>query len=151
MSLRELSEKLNEAHRRLQQEIDRLRSRINVQVPDADFQQWRLDLLWLLRDLNTDLQKHFDMEETRGYMSDILKVTPQKHRAVEKLGSEHEVFSSSLEGIMADLKTVSQQDDAALDSIRARVNDFISSLAAHESAEEKLIMSAYLQDEGAGD
>ncbi len=149
--IEERADKIREEHEFLKGEMGKLNYMICETVTPENFPKWRLDLLWLLRDFLNHLQKHFDLEEDGGFMSDILDVAPHKQHAVEKLATEHEEMVKSFSGIIASLKSLQEKDDDRIADICERIQVAVEMLKAHESAEGELIESTYLQDEGAGD
>ncbi len=151
LKAQEIAAKIKEEHQHIKQEIANVSRVVNKDVAADEFPRWRLDLLWLLRDFQNDMQKHFDLEEEGGFMSDVLQVAPQNMNAVKKLEEEHEQILNDLQQILADLKALSEKDDAKLELIRKNINDLFALLHHHEETEGELIVNTYLQDEGSVD
>lgn len=53
---------------------------IMQKITAEEFQHWRLEFLWQLRDFKNSLPKHFDLDEEGGFMRDILKVAPHTEK-----------------------------------------------------------------------
>lgn len=147
----EIAEKIQEEHERIKGEMAKIRKMIQAHVSREGFAKWRLDLLWLLRDFKTGLQRHFDLEEEGGFMDEVVRIAPHNWDAVKKLETEHRQMTVDVDGILEDLKNLEDQDDLKLDQIRARIGEFFAFIESHEAAEGDLLESTYLQDEGMAD
>ncbi|RMG39349.1 MAG: hypothetical protein D6732_04285, partial [Methanobacteriota archaeon] len=108
---KERAEKIREAHHHLKQEMANINQMICENVTEENFEQWRLDLLWRLRDFLNHLQKHFDLEEEGGFMSDIVLIAPHQKRMVDKLADEHEKMVDDFTRIISKLKKLQEKDD----------------------------------------
>ncbi len=151
LSKKDITTRVQEEHGHLKQEMEKIWQLIDAEVSKDEFVQWRMDLLFLLRDFHNDLQKHFDLEEEGGFMSDIVRVAPQHTHAVAQLYEEHQQMSSGLNTILADLKALTTMERTEFNRIRSQIEDFLTLLKTHEAAEGNLMVSTYLQDEGSGD
>ncbi len=140
--------KIQQQHTTIRAEIDTITALLSKEVPDEDFPNWRLELLWALRDFSNDLHKHFDLEEEGGFLNSVLKVAPQHHRAVNRLETEHETLSTQLGQAIGGLKGISLSTRQQLTSLRETVEQLFTLLGQHEAAEGELLLEAYAQDEG---
>lgn len=147
----EIAARIKEEHERIKGEMKKIRTMIQAHVSREGFAKWRLDLLWLLRDFKTGLQRHFDLEEEGGFMSEVVRIAPHNLDAVKKLETEHAQMIVDLEGILEDLKNLENRDDLKLDRVRSRIGEFFALIESHEAAEGDLLESTYLQDEGMAD
>lgn len=119
--------------------------------PEGDFAEWKLDLIWTLRDFQNELVKHFDLEEDGGFMDDVIRRAPQESKKAEVLETEHRDFLSELDGITGMLKQINDRNRTELPTVRARVLALIERLHEHEASERDLIYRVYFQDIGVGD
>lgn len=147
----EIAGKIREEHERIKGEMNKIRQMIRAHVSREGFAKWRMDLLWLLRDFQNTLRKHFDLEEEGGFMADVVKVAPQHLGVVRRLESEHEKMMASLDEISESLKNQNEKDDLKLEEVRRRIGEFFALLESHEAAEGDLMETTYLQDEGMAD
>jgi len=85
------------------------------------------------------LARHFHIEESDGYFTDVLATKPELERRVEGLRAQHTE-------ILAQLDTV-----ASTDATPEGIENFIVTLRAHEADERELLQDATLQDLGTGD
>lgn len=108
-------------------------------MPNKDFPNWRLELLWALRDFSNDLHKHFDLEEEGGFLNSVLEVAPQHHQAVDRLKTEHETLSTQLGQAIGELKGMSLSTRQQLTPIREQVEQLFNLLRQHEAAEGELL------------
>jgi hemerythrin-like domain-containing protein len=119
--------------------------------PKGDFAEWKLNLIWTLRDFQNELVKHFDLGEDGGFMDDVIRRAPQESAKAEVLELEHKDFLTELDGITDVLKQMSEQNTSALPSVRERVLGLIEQLHEHEASERDLIYRVYFHDIGVGD
>jgi len=148
---KEIAAKIREEHERIKQDMKKINTLAGAHVSQEGYAKWRLDLIWLLRDFKNALQKHFDLEEEGGFMTDVVKIAPQNINAVQKLETEHETMNAMMEEILTSLKDQEEKDDLKLEALRQRIGEFFEVLESHEAAEGDLIESTYLQDEGMAD
>lgn len=148
---KEIAAKIQEEHERIKQDMKKINTLTGAFVSREGYAKWRLDLIWLLRDFKNALQKHFDLEEEGGFMTDVVKIAPQNISAVQKLESEHETMNAMMEEILTSLKDQKEKDDLKLEALRQCIGEFFEVLESHEAAEGDLIESTYLQDEGMAD
>lgn len=148
---KEIAAKIREEHERIKQDMKKINTLTGAHVSQEGYAKWRLDLIWLLRDFKNALQKHFDLEEEGGFMTDVVKIAPQNINAVQKLETEHDTMNAMMEEILASLKDQEEKDDLKLEALRQRIGEFFEVLESHETAEGDLIESTYLQDEGMAD
>lgn len=148
---KEIAAKIREEHERIKQDMKKIKTLSSAHVSQEGYAKWRLDLIWLLRDFKNALQKHFDLEEEGGFMTDVVKIAPQNINAVQKLETEHETMNAMMEEILTSLKDQEEKDDVKLEALRQRIGEFFEVLESHEAAEGDLIESTYLQDEGMAD
>lgn len=146
-----LAAKIQEEHDHLKEEMKKISTLLQQETTEESYPQWRLDLMWKLRDFNTELLKHFDLEEEGGFMRDVLKMAPQKINAVRELEDEHVRISENLDTVLKQLKQTENRDESALAAIRNGVKEIMAMILAHEAAEGELIATTYYQDDGVGD
>ncbi len=117
--------------------------------PVDDFVDWKLELVWELRDFRNVLVKHFDLEEDGGFMADVVDTAPHEKRKVDQLHSEHDEFLEELESITAALKLM--YEPSGMHLLGERLSKLNSGLHDHEALERDLIGFVYSQDLGLGD
>ena len=148
---KKLVDRIEEEHDHLKEEMVSIRELIAADITDATYAEWRINFMWVLRDFYNDLQKHFDLEQEGGFMSDILKVAPQFANVVERLEDEHELMGKQLTAILEMLKPLEAYSPDALQDVFSRVEEFLTLLTDHEAAEGDVIETAYMRDYGGGD
>ena len=112
------------------------------------FTEWRLEFMWRLRDFRVHLLKHFDLEEEGGFMAEILSDAPEARTQVDKLEAEHHEIIRTLDGILAKMKELEPRDEQTLQEIRTEVANLVSTIHAHEAAENELILTVSYQEYG---
>ncbi len=148
---KKIAQAIHDEHEAIKTEMDKLREMIATSPAQEAFAEWKLELLMLLRDFESDLQKHFDLEEEGGFMKDVLDKAPQKWHAVSQLKTEHEAINEEMSNILKELKAAENAKDLKVDYVRDKLNEVLDLIVAHEMAENDLLNSTYLQDDGMGD
>lgn len=144
-------QRIEAEHNKLKQEIEKIQQMMSPFLPKLNYTDWHQDFLWLLRDFNNDLQKHFDLEEEGGFMQDILDTDPRFVNTIDRLEAEHETMGQELDKIIHHLKDMSDYDAKACEMLFAEIAALLEMLHAHEAAESEVIESTYLDDLGGGD
>ncbi len=139
---------IEDEHRGIKREVASLKSLLIQDVAVEEYAEWRLALLWRLRDFNNRLLKHFDLEEEGGFMNDVLEISPQAAHTVEQLGREHINMTGSLQKIISNLKSGREQDAEITSALRENMKGFFELLAKHEADEHQLIQRAYYREYG---
>jgi len=107
--------------------------------------QRKADRRELLSRLHTLLARHFALEESKGYLAEELAIAPQLSHVAEGLRKEHEQ-------ILARVKKLedSSRAGSTTDALVQAIDEAVSQLRDHESAENRLVQQALLDDEGGG-
>ena len=137
-----------EEHNILRGNINTLSKKIEQDVPDEKYEEWRLEFMWQLRDFRNHCLKHFDFEELGGFMKEVLNDAPETKKTEEKLEEEHSKIIKELDEILDDLKALEQKEINKLKEIKSKVKHLIIKLKAHEKAENDLIQKVYSQEYG---
>jgi len=117
--------------------------------PNGNFAEWKLDLVWALRDLRNALVKHFDLEEDGGFMDDVVTQAPHEKKRVDELESEHAYFLREIDDIAFTVKDMDNPEELA--DPKDRLALLVDELHEHEASERELIGNVYYQDLGALD
>ena len=144
----EVAARVEAEHESLKRTMSTLENEIKQEISSEDFSVWKLEFMGKLRDFQSSLLKHFDLEEEGDFMEEILSIAPQFRDRIERLEEEHTEIISDLNGILADLKKFSDRDFPQLVGIRKRVGEIFTTLHSHEAAERELMQDVYLQDHG---
>jgi hemerythrin-like domain-containing protein len=143
-----ISSKVLDEHNILRENINTLSKKVEMEIPDEKYEEWRLEFMWQLRDFRNHCLKHFDFEELGGFMKDVLDDAPETKKIVNKLEQDHTALIKQLDDILENLKTQEQKDQSKLDEIKSNVKHLIIRLKAHEKAENDLIQKVYSQEYG---
>ncbi len=143
-----IADRVEEEHATLRTLMDNVLDAF-ARPPSKEFADWKLELVWQLRDFRNVLVKHFDLEEDGGFMGDVIAKAPQEKRRVDMLEAEHGEFLDELDGITGELKRMA--DVSTLPSVRDRLSGLVNKLHDHEASERDLMYSVYFRDIGVGD
>ena len=143
-----ISSKVMDEHNILRENISTLSKKIEMEIPDDKYEDWRLEFMWQLRDFRNHCLKHFDFEELGGFMKDVLNDAPETITVVNKLEDDHTKIIKELDDILDDLKSQEIKETEHLEKLKSNVKHLIIKLKAHEKAENDLIQKVYSQEYG---
>lgn len=143
-----IGEKVAQEHQHLEKEMAELKLIVMKEVSAEDFPNWRLELVWQLRDFKNLLLKHFDLEEEGGFMTDVLHEAPHSESLVQQLRSEHAELSLLIDDIMAQVKSMRQKSPAQSEQVRLALNNLVDMLRRHEEEEHRLLQRTYFREYG---
>ena len=148
---RSMASLVQEEHDSLKETMAAIRSDLESDARNADFANWRLNFVWRLRDFQSALLKHFDLEEDGGFMEELVAVSPGCTARVALLKQEHEDIIPRLNELTDELKEMTSKQPITLNWVAAGLIDLFDLLERHEAAERELIQDVYFQDIGVGD
>ena len=144
----DLSVQVEKEHEHLRRELEELQASSSTQASGEQFAQWRLELIWQVRDFKNALLKHFDLEEEGGFMRDVRKMVPNSDPQVQELLAEHREMEQALDRILGTLKEMSVGDEDKLDRLKNQVGELVTTINSHETTEQHLIQRTYYRDYG---
>jgi len=112
---------------------------------------WKLELLWELRDFQTLLLKHFDLEEEGPYNAALIREAPHCAPRLDELEDQHHNLLTALSRIIADLKQADTIRKAGEAQVCSHIKELLGRVQRHEAAERDLLQDVYFQDYGTGD
>lgn len=143
-----ISSRVVNEHNILRENISSLTEKVEANIPDEKYEEWRLEFMWQLRDFRNHCLKHFDFEELGGFMKDVLNNSPESLKTVKKLEEDHSGIIKELDQILDDLKLLEEKESLKLEELKGDVKHLIIRLKAHEKAENDLIQKVYSQEYG---
>lgn len=146
-----LASRIEEEHLLLKQCMHELLAELETEPTDTGFREWKLHFLWRLRDFQNQLLKHFDLEEEREFIDEVLRVAPHYAGRIERLEENHRRILTDLEQAITMLKGIEQAASTRLTRMRARIHGLLAAFEAHEKEEMRLMQDVYFQDYGVGD
>lgn len=96
------------------------------------------------------LQQQFDVEESDGYLHEVLDEFPNWHPQVEHLQQEHRLLQQQFVQIRDRLEAT-PINSAMSHEVRHQLGDWIDSFRQHQGRENRLIQEAFSIDLGGGD
>ena len=108
------------------------------------------NLVSLLNALSVHLQAHFELEESDGYLSHLVQLSPAASAHVERLLHEHTDLQEEVNGLAARARENFSTDSSTSELARL-FSKFHDRLAIHEHDENKLLQEVYNLDLGTKD
>lgn len=143
-----VSKKVVDEHNCIKRDLNRILETIQSKILPDSFVEWKLEYIWRIRDFRNVLLKHFDLEESGGFITEIVKQAPEKAANAKQLNAEHGKIIRNLDQIISHIKFVENYDEVALKLIREEVEKFVESLRNHETKENELVQKAFYQEYG---
>ena len=140
--------RVEQEHAHLRRALEELRASASSVAEGEDFAQWRLELMWQVRDFKNDLLKHFDLEEEGGFMRDVRRQVPNSDPQVNELLEEHREMELTMDRVLVTLKAMRERDDQELTRLQQEIDEFISTALEHETTEQHLLQRSYYRDYG---
>lgn len=103
-----------------------------------------------LRRLERELDEHFAEEELGGFFAGVLADCPQFAHRVQRLTQQHREFRAAIR-ILRSTCRLACGESGARSGWLAGFADFQRCFAAHEHAEQELLLDATQRDLGVGD
>ncbi|MFN8007798.1 MAG: hemerythrin domain-containing protein [Terriglobia bacterium] len=125
--------------------IERLVAGIKSQRKVLD---WGSSLLESLSSLREHLEKHFEFEETGGFMEEAMKALPNISLQVEALHRDHQILAYEINDLYKRAEKLILDHGQAVQGITKDIKNFLKSLREHESKENALIFHVFLDDVG---
>lgn len=91
------------------------------------------------------LQLHFALEESGGYLSEVLARAPEQATTLARLESEHSRMRADLTRLLAEALVAREKAD-----LRQSVREFLTGLAEHEKCENEVSQLVLATDEPGG-
>lgn len=144
----DLSTRVEQEHENLRRELEALQASSSAPASGEEFGDWRLELIWQVRDFKNALMKHFDLEEEGGFMRDVHQMVPNSDLQVKELLAEHREMEEALDRILGTLKDMSERNEDKLGRLKDQVGGLVTTINSHEITEQHLIQRTYYRDYG---
>ena len=144
-------ERLREQHENLARQLQQARTR--VAGCSSEISQGRRGSVArrasvkAIADLEARLVAHFQLEESSGQLSDVLRLAPRFHARAESLREQHDTLAREMRSI-CELAEISGRSREAWSELEWRLDAFSRRLRAHERAENEIASDAFLEDIG---
>lgn len=150
MQAREVAKWISEEHAQVMEQMYLLRKSLAI-PPETSRAAWLPDLRRCFQSLATHLNQHMELEESGGYMQEILQLRPTLTREVERLSHEHVEMRRLIEQIDSALGDLEPKDGLLIRHAIARIGMFLAYVEQHKTEEEHLVMAVFTNDIGVGD
>ena len=145
------SEKIGLQHHKVLEKLQRLGVRLDdliARLRDGGEALGRVSLcVTLIGDFDWVIRAHFAMEERGGYLAEALARAPRFHRRAAALQREHHLLRKVSEGLTARSREAAECFEQ-WQRLREDFERFARDLQAHESQENEIVSSAFLDDLG---
>jgi hemerythrin-like domain-containing protein len=109
---------------------------------------WSSSLLESLSLLREHLERHFDFEETGGFMEEVVRVLPNVSQQVERLKSDHQIMMYEINDLYQRAEKLILYNGSVIKKIELDIKHFLQLLGDHEKKENQLVFRVFLDDVG---
>jgi hemerythrin-like domain-containing protein len=139
---------LKKEHACIHATTKRIEKLIAAIQPQRRALEWSSSLLENLSSLREHLERHFEFEETGGFMEEVLKALPNISREVESLRRDHQVLAYEINDLYKRAERLILDNGPSSREIGADIKHFLHSLREHERKENELVLHVFLDDVG---
>lgn len=150
MTPRETAKWICDEHARVGELAYELRQHLAV-PPVGARAAWLPEIRERFNRLCTHLRQHMLLEESGGYMKEVIAQRPTLAPQVEVLHHEHNELDRLMEQIDKAIVDLSPADSLLIRHAVARIGIFLSYVERHKELEEHLVMYTFTEDIGVGD
>lgn len=135
-------------HQTLKHVMDALQIVLNWPAPEAGMPRKLTSLKFVTGSLQRHVEYMLALEETGGYMPQVMAISPQFAKEVATLRQEHDEFREALRQIVAELDGVTASDTQRIATLCDQLVDLLDKLDKHSRTETGLVQEAFLREEG---
>ncbi len=128
--------------------VSALRTTLGWKVREYDFSRKLSSLLFVCESFQRHLKRLLRLEQSEGYMAEVLDSRPELSDEVRGLRRQHTEFRKKLREILARLRAVAHTDLAGFTQISTELEMLLDALDEHHRKEASLLQEALLRDEG---
>lgn len=150
MKPRDIAHWISEEHAHVQEQMYALRRKLAV-PPINGRAAWLPELRGTFQQLTVHLNRHMSLEETDGYMREIVSVRPTLTKEVDGLLHQHTEMKRLMTQIEQALEELAPADELLIRHAIARVGMLLAYVEQHKKEEEHLVMAVFTNDIGVGD
>ena len=110
--------------------------------------EWSSSLLETLSSLREHLEKHFEFEESGGFMDEVVKALPNVSQQVEALRRDHQIIAYEVNDLYKRAERLILDTGPTSKGIGEDIRHFLRALREHEKKENELVLRVFLNDVG---
>lgn len=104
-----------------------------------------------LRKLGHPLQRHFELEETGGFLEGVDVSQPSTQQKVDELPREHRELVDKVYWLVQELDHFLEVGRISVSALREQIEKLFATLRAHEAVENELLQESFYLELGTGD
>ena len=146
----DLRRRIHQEHRKLHVLQDDLLERFESYCENPAVDR-HAELVRVLDDFRVSVRRHFDFEETGGYLKVVTDKRPQHAGRVEALRSEHGEILTLLDRLYDEVAVHAQGDLPGCSDFNDDFVALVRQFGRHEQAERELVMDVFWLEGGVSD
>jgi hemerythrin-like domain-containing protein len=150
METQDLARWMEEEHDALRALAANLQTKIAA-PPRSKIEQWLADVRASFSEYTEHARKHMALEESGGYLSEVLSRRPTLSNTVKELGHEHRAFSQLMTQISSAMEGIRAEDQLLIRDACTRIKILLSYIDRHEERENHLVLCTFTEDIGTQD
>jgi hemerythrin-like domain-containing protein len=143
-----IANQLKKEHAYIDEITRKIEKLVAAVKPQRRALQWSSALLENLSSLREHLEKHFEFEETGGFMEEVIKALPNISPQVEALHRDHEILAYEINDLYRRAERLILDNGPTTREIGEDIKHFLHSLRAHETKENAMVLHVFLDDVG---
>lgn len=141
---------IQKEHEKVDALIAALRAQVAA-VPKAGLSTWIGDTQRQFEHLRAHLIRHMALEESDGYLVEVIERRPTLSKEVDRLEHEHREMAKIMESVHQVLSSVTPEDPLLLEDCCSRIRALLGYVERHEDFENLLVTSVFSRDIGSKD
>jgi hemerythrin-like domain-containing protein len=143
-----IANQLKKEHSRIDVIVRKIEKLVASIKPQRRALEWSSSLLENLSSLREHLEKHFEFEESGGFMEEVMKALPNMSPQVEALHRDHEILTYEINDLYRRAERLILDNGPTTREIGEDIRHFLHSLREHERKENALVLRVFLDDVG---
>jgi hemerythrin-like domain-containing protein len=143
-----IASQLKKEHAYIHEITKKIEKLVAVIKPQRPALEWGSSLLENLSSLREHLEKHFEFEETGGFMEEVMKALPNISPQVESLRRDHQILTFEINDLYRRAERLILDSGPTSREIGEDIKHFLHSLREHERKENALVLHVFLDDVG---
>jgi len=143
-----IADRIDREHKDIRRSIGQLELNILQRFSEKTFPDWRLTMILDMRDFQSQLLKHFDVEEEGGFLQSVLSALPHAEYQVHALRDEHQEMIMRLNRILDKLRSMQAPSAEIQQELHQDLHGLLRELIQHEEQEHILLQETFYRDIG---
>jgi hypothetical protein len=125
-----------------------LRVTLDWQAPVVSMPRKLSSLQFTIKSFQRHLERVISVEESGGYMAEVLETRPYLQERIDALAADHARFRSHLHKQISELNAISEWEEPRFEQACGNLRTLLDDVDLHDARENDLLQEALLFDNG---